>query len=65
MLPGDGDDSEAAISAFLSRKSETVYHPVGSCRMGSGPMEKMTMKMKVDAQRVGACDGTEGADVAS
>jgi hypothetical protein len=32
---------------------------------GSRPMEKMTMKMKVDAKRVGACDGTEGADVAS
>ena len=31
---------------------------------GSGPMEKMTMKMRVDAKRVGACDGTEGADVA-
>jgi len=32
---------------------------------GSRAMEQMTMKMKVDAKRVGACDGTEGADVAN
>jgi len=32
---------------------------------GGGPMGKMTMKMKVDAKRVGACDGTEAADVAN
>ena len=36
MFPGDGDDSEAAISAFLRRKAETVYHPVGTCTMGTG-----------------------------
>lgn len=36
LIPGDGDDSEAAIDAFLRRRGETVYHPVGSCRMGTG-----------------------------
>jgi hypothetical protein len=30
-----------------------------------GPMGKMVMKMKVDAKRTGACDGTEAADVAN
>jgi hypothetical protein len=30
-----------------------------------GPMGKMTMKMKVDAKRIGACDGTEAADAAN
>lgn len=34
MFPGDNDDSDAAISTFLRRKCETVYHPVGTCRMG-------------------------------
>jgi choline dehydrogenase len=34
LFPGDNDDSDAAISAFLRRKAETVYHPVGTCRMG-------------------------------
>ena len=27
---------------------------------GSGPMENMTMKMKVDAKRVGECDASQG-----
>ena len=35
MFPGDGDDSEAAITAFLRKKAETVYHPVGTCTMGT------------------------------
>jgi choline dehydrogenase len=36
MFPGDNDDSDAAISAFLRKKAETVYHPVGTCAMGTG-----------------------------
>ena len=28
-------DLEAAISAFLRKKAETVYHPVGTCTMGT------------------------------
>ncbi|MDZ4814053.1 MAG: choline dehydrogenase [Pseudomonadota bacterium] len=35
MFPGDNDDSDVAITAFLRRKCETVYHPVGTCRMGN------------------------------
>ena len=34
MFPGDNDDSDAAITAFLRKKAETVYHPVGTCKMG-------------------------------
>jgi len=34
MLPGDGVQSEADLSAFVRRKAETIYHPVGTCRMG-------------------------------
>jgi len=30
---------------------------------GGGAMEKMTMKMKVDAKRIGACDGSEKLQV--
>ena len=47
MFPGDGDDSEAAISAFLRRKSETVYHPVGSCRMGSDALAVVDPNLRV------------------
>ena len=35
MFPGDNDDSDAAIGAFLRKKAETVYHPVGTCTMGT------------------------------
>jgi len=35
ILPGDAVRSEADIVAFIRRKAETIYHPVGTCRMGS------------------------------
>jgi choline dehydrogenase-like flavoprotein len=34
LLPGPGVDSEEALLAYVRDKAETVYHPVGSCRMG-------------------------------
>ncbi|ANK82943.1 MAG: hypothetical protein TEF_20635 [Rhizobiales bacterium NRL2] len=37
IYPGPGVESEADIDAFIRRKAETIYHPVGTCRMGSDP----------------------------
>lgn len=37
MFPGPGVESEADVEAFIRRKAETIYHPVGTCRMGSDP----------------------------
>ena len=37
IFPGPGVVSEADIEAFIRRKAETIYHPVGTCRMGSDP----------------------------
>jgi len=34
IFPGEKVSSEAQIIQFLRQKAETVYHPVGSCRMG-------------------------------
>ncbi len=31
-----GAQSDAQIAAFIRRHADTVYHPVGSCRMGPG-----------------------------
>lgn len=35
IFPGDTDDSDDAIAGFIRRKAETIYHPVGTCRMGT------------------------------
>ena len=34
VFPGISDDSDAELTSFIRRKAETVYHPVGTCRMG-------------------------------
>jgi choline dehydrogenase len=35
VFPGSGISTRAELTAMLRRKAETIYHPVGSCRMGS------------------------------
>jgi choline dehydrogenase-like flavoprotein len=34
IRPGKDAVSDEAIRAFVRRKAETIYHPVGTCRMG-------------------------------
>ncbi len=34
MFPGEAVQSEADIEDFIRRKAETIYHPIGTCRMG-------------------------------
>ena len=34
--PGDGVKTDREIEAFVRAQAETLYHPVGTCRMGSG-----------------------------
>ena len=36
IYPGSGVQSDADIEADLRRRVELIYHPVGTCRMGSG-----------------------------
>jgi choline dehydrogenase-like flavoprotein len=48
---------EAAIEAFIRNHADTIYHPVGTCRMGSDPLAV------VDAQlRVRGMDGLRVVD---
>jgi choline dehydrogenase len=35
IFPARDDLDDAALADFIRAKAETVYHPVGSCRMGS------------------------------
>ncbi|MBO9664776.1 choline dehydrogenase [Dokdonella sp.] len=34
IFPGAAAQSEAELADFVRRKAETIYHPVGTCRMG-------------------------------
>lgn len=35
IFPAAGVESDADFEAFIRHKAETIYHPVGTCRMGS------------------------------
>ncbi|WP_338467854.1 choline dehydrogenase [Novosphingobium sp. ZN18A2] len=35
LVPGDGVRSDDEIDAFIRARGETIYHPVGTCRMGA------------------------------
>jgi choline dehydrogenase len=43
ILPGRGRDLEA----FVRHHSETLYHPAGTCAMGSGPMAVVDHRLAV------------------
>jgi choline dehydrogenase-like flavoprotein len=34
IFPGADVRDDAAVEAFIRRKAETIYHPIGTCRMG-------------------------------
>ena len=34
IFPGADAGTDAELAAFIRRKAETIYHPVGTCRMG-------------------------------
>jgi choline dehydrogenase-like flavoprotein len=39
--------SDAEIEAFIRSHADTIYHPVGSCRMGSGPLDVVDAELQV------------------
>ena len=36
--PGSRAQSDADIDSYVRQTSETIYHPVGTCKMGSDPL---------------------------
>jgi choline dehydrogenase-like flavoprotein len=42
-----GAQSDEQIEQFIRDHADTVYHPVGSCRMGSGPMDVVDAQLRV------------------
>ena len=39
--------TDAQIEAFVRQYADTVYHPVGTCRMGPGPMDVVDAQLRV------------------
>lgn len=39
--------TDAQVEAFIRDHADTIYHPVGSCRMGHGPMDVVDSQLRV------------------
>jgi len=46
-LPGPQVKSDEQILDFVRRNSQTLYHPVGTCSMGTGPMAVVDARLRV------------------
>lgn len=47
ILPGPGVASDDEILAFNRQYGTTIYHPVGTCRMGEGPDAVVDSRLRV------------------
>jgi choline dehydrogenase-like flavoprotein len=47
IFPEESVNTPAAQIDFIRRKAETVYHPVGTCKMGNDPMAVVDSDLKV------------------
>ncbi len=47
LFPGEGARTDAEIAAFCRAKAETIYHPVGTCRIGSDAMAVVDPQLRV------------------
>jgi choline dehydrogenase len=46
-LPGPDVASDEALAAYARGYGTTIYHPVGTCRMGDGPMAVVDARLRV------------------
>ena len=47
ILPGSGVTSDADVLAFNRQYGTTIYHPVGTCRMGEDPRSVVDSRLRV------------------
>ena len=47
IFPPRVDLSDAELAQFVRAKAETIYHPVGTCRMGSDPQSVVDPQLRV------------------
>ena len=51
LQPGIDAASDDDILEFIRDKAETVYHPVGTCKMGQDPMAVVDHELRVHGIR--------------
>ena len=47
MLPGPDVRTDDALIDYARRFGNTIYHPVGTCRMGQGPSAVVDERLRV------------------
>lgn len=47
FAPGDEVRTDEQIQAYIRDHSETIYHPVGTCKMGTDPMAVVDPELRV------------------
>jgi len=47
MEPWTGSVDDDSLAAHVRERAETLYHPVGTCRMGAGPDSVVDLELKV------------------
>lgn len=47
VFPGEAANGPREIAAVIRRKAETIYHPVGTCRMGSDDASVVDPRLRV------------------
>lgn len=47
FLPGEEVQSDEDLAEFLYSRAETLYHPVGTCKMGSDPLAVVDAQLRV------------------
>jgi len=50
-LPGDGVDDGPGLERYVRDYAETLYHPVGTCRMGRDPFAVVDAELRVHGVR--------------
>jgi choline dehydrogenase len=47
VLPGHAAQTDEQIEAYIRAAAETIYHPVGTCKMGHDPMAVVDSQLRV------------------
>ncbi|MEO6065386.1 MAG: choline dehydrogenase [Lysobacterales bacterium] len=47
LMPGSDAIDDAALAEYIRRKAETIYHPVGTCRMGTDGAAVVDAELRV------------------